>query len=73
MNVRTRRWLLAPIRQWRTHQLIRRHGPSLDYPTAWALITWPRGHVPCRGVADHPAVVLVVLGSAGALSGRSEG
>lgn len=42
MNVRTRRWLLAPIRQWRTHQLIRRHGPSLDYPTAWALITWPR-------------------------------
>ncbi|MBR8642146.1 hypothetical protein KEF29_29555 [Streptomyces tuirus] len=39
MNVRTRRWLLAPIRQWRTHQLIRRNGPSLDYPTAWALIT----------------------------------
>ncbi|MFF3373515.1 hypothetical protein ACFYXF_11265 [Streptomyces sp. NPDC002680] len=39
MNVRTRRWLLAPVRQWRTHHLLRRHGPSLDYPTAWALIT----------------------------------
>ncbi len=39
MNVRTRRWLLAPIRQWRTRRLIHRHGPSLDYPTAWALIT----------------------------------
>jgi hypothetical protein len=39
MNVRTRRWLLAPIRQWRTHRLVRRHGLSLDYPTAWALIT----------------------------------
>jgi hypothetical protein len=39
MNVRTRRWFLAPIRQLRAHQLIRRHGPSLDYPTAWSLIT----------------------------------
>ncbi|WP_406426395.1 hypothetical protein [Streptomyces sp. NBC_00147] len=39
MKLRTRRWLLAPIRQWHTHNLMRRHGPSLDYPTAWALIT----------------------------------
>jgi hypothetical protein len=31
------------------------------------------GRVPCRGVADHPAVVLVVLGSAGALSRCSAG
>lgn len=39
MTVRTRRWILAPLRQWRAHHLIRQHGPSLDYPTAWALIT----------------------------------
>ncbi|MGW4825834.1 hypothetical protein ACWEP4_45110, partial [Streptomyces sp. NPDC004227] len=32
-----------------------------------------KGRVPSRGVADHPAVVLVVLGSAGALSGSSAG
>ncbi|MFF6946649.1 Eco57I restriction-modification methylase domain-containing protein, partial [Streptomyces lavendulae] len=31
------------------------------------------GHVPCRGVADHSVVVLVVLGSAGALLGSSAG
>ena len=31
------------------------------------------GHVPSSGVADQVAVVLVVLGSAGALSGRSAG
>ncbi len=39
MTVRTRRRILAPLRQWRAHHLIRQHGPSLDYPTAWALIT----------------------------------
>ncbi|MEU9057180.1 hypothetical protein AB0D37_43650, partial [Streptomyces sp. NPDC048384] len=33
----------------------------------------PIGRVPSCGVADHPVVVLVVLGSAGALSGRSAG
>lgn len=38
MNMRTRRWLLAPSRQWRTHRLMKQHGPSLAYPTAWALI-----------------------------------
>ncbi|MFE9366790.1 hypothetical protein ACFYNN_29200, partial [Streptomyces sp. NPDC006978] len=40
----------------------------------WAVeVPWDRGHVPWSGVADHSAVVLVVLGSAGALSGRSAG
>lgn len=39
VNLSTRRWLLAPLRQWRAHCLVRRHGPSLDYTTAWALIT----------------------------------
>ncbi|MEW2300705.1 helix-turn-helix transcriptional regulator, partial [Streptomyces sp. NPDC006655] len=31
------------------------------------------GRVPCRGVADQSAVVLVALGSSGALSGSSAG
>ncbi|MFE4089054.1 MULTISPECIES: hypothetical protein [Streptomyces] len=39
MNLQTRRWLLAPLRQLRTRMLIRRHGPTLPYDTAWALIT----------------------------------
>ncbi|MBE8473870.1 hypothetical protein [Streptomyces justiciae] len=39
MNLHQRRWLLAPIRQWRTRRLMAQHGPSLGYPTAWALIT----------------------------------
>lgn len=38
MNLQTRRWILAPARQWRTYRLMRQHGPSLDYGTAWALI-----------------------------------
>jgi hypothetical protein len=38
MNLHTRRWLIAPVRQWRTHRLLHRHGPSLDYTTAWSLI-----------------------------------
>ncbi|BBA98479.1 hypothetical protein RVR_4669 [Actinacidiphila reveromycinica] len=38
MNLETTRWLLAPVRQWRAHQLMRYHGPSLDYTTAWSLI-----------------------------------
>ncbi|MFG3430370.1 hypothetical protein [Streptomyces californicus] len=42
MTLRARRWLLAPLRQWRTHSLMRRHGPSLDYATAWALVTLSR-------------------------------
>lgn len=42
LGPRTRRWLLAPLRQWRTLRLIRRHGPSLDYATAWALVTLSR-------------------------------
>lgn len=42
MNVRARRWLLAPLRQWSALRLIRQHGPSLDYATAWALITLSR-------------------------------
>jgi hypothetical protein len=42
MNLRTRRWLLAPLRQWHTVRLMRRHGPSLDYETAWALVTLSR-------------------------------
>ncbi|MFJ3841808.1 hypothetical protein ACIPY6_40770 [Streptomyces sp. NPDC090054] len=39
MNIRSTRWLLAPIRQHRSLQLVKRHGPSLPYDTAWALIT----------------------------------
>jgi hypothetical protein len=39
MNLRTTRWLLAPVRQLRTRQLMTRHGPTLAYDTAWALIT----------------------------------
>jgi hypothetical protein len=39
MKLRTARWLLAPVRQLRTHRLIARHGPTLAYDTAWALIT----------------------------------
>ncbi|MBU6529582.1 hypothetical protein [Streptomyces mayonensis] len=42
MNLHARRWLLAPMRQWRTARLIHRHGPSLDYDTAWALVTLSR-------------------------------
>ncbi|MDQ0761493.1 hypothetical protein [Streptomyces canus] len=39
MNQHHRRWLLAPVRQWRTRRLMAQHGPSLAYSTAWALIT----------------------------------
>ncbi|SFD58567.1 hypothetical protein [Streptomyces aidingensis] len=39
MTQDTWRWLLAPVRQWRTRRLMARHGPALSYPTAWALIT----------------------------------
>ncbi|MFE1947085.1 hypothetical protein [Streptomyces massasporeus] len=39
MNHRTTRWLLAPLRQLRTHRLMAQHGPTLPYDTAWALIT----------------------------------
>ncbi|MDX2546165.1 hypothetical protein ACOT81_27445 [Streptomyces sp. WI04-05B] len=39
MSVQQRRWLLAPIRQWRTRRLMAQHGPSLTYATAFALIT----------------------------------
>lgn len=39
MNLHTRRWILAPLRQLRTYRLMRQHGPTLNYGTAWALIT----------------------------------
>lgn len=39
MKPRTARWLLAPLRQLRALRLMKRHGPSLSYDTAWALIT----------------------------------
>ncbi|MEU6547917.1 hypothetical protein [Streptomyces sp. NPDC046859] len=39
MNLHTARWLLAPVRQLRTRRLMARHGPTLAYDTAWALIT----------------------------------
>jgi hypothetical protein len=38
MKPQTKRWLLAPVRQLRTRRLIARHGPTLPYDTAWALI-----------------------------------
>lgn len=39
MKLHTARWLLAPVRQLRTRRLMTRHGPTLAYDTAWALIT----------------------------------
>ncbi|MFD4711932.1 hypothetical protein ACFWN5_19995 [Streptomyces sp. NPDC058430] len=39
MKLHTARWLLAPLRQLRTRRLMARHGPTLTYDTAWALIT----------------------------------
>ncbi|MFF3350643.1 hypothetical protein [Streptomyces sp. NPDC002779] len=39
MRLHTARWLLAPVRQLRTRRLMARHGPTLTYNTAWALIT----------------------------------
>lgn len=39
MKLHTARWLLAPLRQLRTHRLMAHHGPTLPYDTAWALIT----------------------------------
>lgn len=39
MNLCTTRWLLAPLRQWRTRRLMAQHGSTLPYDTAWALIT----------------------------------
>ncbi|MEV0374674.1 hypothetical protein AB0I10_33650 [Streptomyces sp. NPDC050636] len=39
MNLHSRRWLLAPLRQLRTRRLMAQHGPTLPYGTAWALIT----------------------------------
>ncbi|MDP9607928.1 MULTISPECIES: hypothetical protein [Streptomyces] len=39
MKLETKRWLLAPARQWRTHRLMAQQGPSLSYTTAWALVT----------------------------------
>ncbi|MFF3459690.1 hypothetical protein ACFYXH_36425 [Streptomyces sp. NPDC002730] len=42
MKLHTTRWLLAPVRQLRTRQLMARHGPTLLYDTAWALITLHR-------------------------------
>ncbi|MGW7520410.1 hypothetical protein ACWGJ2_32995 [Streptomyces sp. NPDC054796] len=43
MTLRNRRWLLAPLRQLRTQRLIARHGPTLPYDTAWALIGLSQG------------------------------
>ncbi|MBZ4016269.1 hypothetical protein [Streptomyces purpurogeneiscleroticus] len=64
MNLTTRRWLLAPLRQLRTHRLMRQHGPSLPYSTAWALIALhiaPAEHSLVRAwaaenLADRPGV-----------------
>lgn len=42
MKVHTTRWLLAPLRQLRTRRLMNRHGTTLPYDTAWALITLQR-------------------------------
>ncbi|MFJ4519000.1 hypothetical protein ACIP6V_35090 [Streptomyces sp. NPDC088770] len=39
MKPHTARWFLAPVRQVRTRWLMARHGPTLAYDTAWALIT----------------------------------
>jgi hypothetical protein len=39
MNLQANRWLFAPLRQLRTRALMRRHGPTMPYDTAWALIT----------------------------------
>ncbi|MEU0068652.1 hypothetical protein ABZ027_03620 [Streptomyces sp. NPDC006332] len=52
MNVRTRRWLLAPWRQLRTRRLMHRHGHALPYDTAWALIT-------LHATPDEAAVVRI--------------
>jgi hypothetical protein len=42
MNLHTTRWLLAPVRQLRTHRLMAQHGPTLSYDTAWVLIALHR-------------------------------
>ncbi|MFG2351512.1 hypothetical protein [Streptomyces phaeochromogenes] len=59
MNPQTRRWLLAPLRQLRTKRLIAQHGPTLPYPTAWALIalhsTSAEGHLLRAYTAENPA------------------
>ncbi|MFK0136691.1 hypothetical protein [Streptomyces murinus] len=39
MKLHTARRLLAPLRQLRARRLMVRHGPTLPYDTAWALIT----------------------------------
>ncbi|MEU3549440.1 hypothetical protein [Streptomyces longwoodensis] len=52
MNIRTRRWLLAPWRQLRTRRLMHQHGPALPYDTAWALIT-------LHAAPDEAAVVRI--------------
>ncbi|MGC9543345.1 AfsR/SARP family transcriptional regulator, partial [Streptomyces sp. UG1] len=52
----------APGRPWIQQPSATRSPPPTENSR-----TSTNGRVPCRGVADHPAVVLVVLGSAGAL------
>ncbi|WP_225839579.1 hypothetical protein [Streptomyces sp. NK08204] len=50
MKLPTARWLLTPLRQLRTRQLMARHGPTLPYDTAWALIA-------LHGAPDETALV----------------
>lgn len=38
MTTRAMRWILAPMRQWRTYRLMAAHGASLNYSTAWCLV-----------------------------------
>lgn len=38
MTTRLLRWILSPVRQWRTYRLMAAHGASLTYTTAWCLV-----------------------------------
>jgi hypothetical protein len=42
MHTYAARWLLAPMHQWRAHRLMAEQGPTLPYPTAWALVLLSR-------------------------------
>ncbi|WP_327157679.1 hypothetical protein [Streptomyces tubercidicus] len=42
MKLKTLRWLLAPIHQWRTYRLMAAHGSSMGYSTAWSLVALAR-------------------------------
>lgn len=38
MRIRSIRWLLAPVTQWRVHRLMAAQGPSISYEVAWTLV-----------------------------------